>query len=151
MKKSQTIGIVSVLCLMPFATVALGEVADQQETSAKIDPQATEVLKRAANYLRQLKSFTVDATIVVKMVAADKKHEFRLQHTVSVRRPNMFAMTLKSGKWGNTIVSDGEQVYTYTPLMNYYTVKEAPERLEDLAATLRGEYNWGTEGPLFVG
>lgn len=119
-----------------FAAILLGLSATltaAQQDGEKIDPKADEIIRGVANYLRDLESFRVEISMDVHFTMEGMSQQMNSQYSVAVQRPNKLSMVLKQGMMGATIVSDGEKLYTYMPMMeNKYTVEDAPQKLGEI-------------------
>ncbi|MCH7808029.1 MAG: DUF2092 domain-containing protein [Planctomycetes bacterium] len=115
-----------------FPPVGLG--ADKKN-DPQIDPKAAEVLHRFSDYMGKAKNFRVKATMDWRFGRGDHKgrvgdeegREHRgSKYRIALERPNRFAMILKRGEVGATVVSNGEQMFTYIPHRESYTLGDAP-------------------------
>ena len=115
-----------------FAAILLGwpaTVPAAQQEGEKIDQKADEIIRESFNYLRDLETFHLELSIDIHVTMQGMNQQMNSEYHLAVQRPNKLAMVLKSGMMGSTIVSDGEKLYTYIPMMeNKYTVEDAPEK-----------------------
>lgn len=140
-------------CLLIVILLACGgQRIIAEEGPAAIAPKADGVLRSMSEYFAGLNSFTVDLSVTVKVEAEGMEREITSHYDVAMRRPNLLRIAFKSGMMGASIISDGEKVYTHLPMLNKYTVSEAPETLERLLSG-PGETvaSSGMQQMLFVG
>ena len=108
-------------------------VAAAQQEGEKIDPKADEIIRESFNYLRDLETFRLELSIDIHVTMQGMNQQMNSEYHLAVQRPNKLAMVLKQGMMGATIVSDGEKLYTYIPMMeNKYTVEDAPRKLGEI-------------------
>lgn len=119
-----------------FAVILLGlstSLTVAQQEGEKIDPKADEIIHESFNYMRDLKSFRLGISIDVNFTIQGMNQQMNSQYSLALQRPNKFALVLKSGMMGATVVSDGEKLYTSMPMMeNKYTVVDAPKTLGEI-------------------
>ena len=106
--------------------------AQTKEDQREIDPRAERVIEHVSQYYCALKSLQAEASTSVTVQAEGIKHEMSATYNIAMQRPNKFLMDLTSGMMGMTIVCDGTHVYTFMPMMNKYTVEDAPADLDSL-------------------
>jgi len=98
---------------------------------AKIDPEARKVLQRISEYFDGLESYSVNIIFTMKMELTGMKTETESTYSVAFKQPNKLAVTTKgpmalmSGK----IISDGERVYQYSPILQKVDVRPASPKL----------------------
>ncbi len=122
-------GTVAVLLACSLALAASGQ------EGAKIDSKAEAIVRKMADFVRDLETFrarlAMDMTIEVQGI----KNELGTVHRLAMERPNKLAMVLEQGMMGSTVVSDGEKIYTFVPMMGgKYVVADAPDSLEQIGA-----------------
>ena len=114
--------------------------ADKASGPDAIDPQSAALLRKMADYLTGLRSFTVRATNTLQvMLVSGEKLDFEAVSDVSVRRPDG-VRTRRTGVAGSAdFYYDGKTVTVFDRTTKFFTVTEAPSsidgmlpRLEDL-------------------
>jgi len=118
--------------LVLVAAVWLGSGSVAVAGESEVAPQAEQVMKQVSAYFTGLDSFSVEVAMAVKVQSRGMKSEMTSQYAVAMKRPNLLAMVLKRGMMGSTIVCDGERIYAYLPMLNKYTVSDAPGTLEEI-------------------
>lgn len=125
MRKSRVmargIAIACGIALIAGATALAGE-----------DPEPEEVLRQASEYVRGLKTFRVDVTSLMKVQAEGIRQEYTSRSRLVVARPGRVASLLTFGLMGGTVVCDGRRVYRYVPMLDRYSVEEAPDDIADV-------------------
>jgi hypothetical protein len=127
-----------------FAAPALA--ADTQEAPPKIDPQATQVLKRMSDYLGSLHTFKVDAQTIDEKVTTDsQKLQFVADTRIAVERPNKLRAD-RLGPVANVVFRyDGKQFTVYGNRTGYYAQVPAPATLDAAIDAARVKY--GVDAP----
>jgi peroxiredoxin len=126
--------IVGCLCKPVCAqTQEQSSAQEKQNTAANQQPKPEELLRRMADYLGNLPAFScrIESTMRVQAQGMDNrmtsKMSFRLQ------RPKRLAIVLEEGMMGTTVISDGATLWQYLPMLNQYTVQDAPADLSGIA------------------
>ncbi len=101
---------------------------DQESAESKAD----QILRQASEYISGLKSFTAELDMIMNVEAQGMKQEMTSNYSLALQRPNKLAVIMNSGMLGGTLVCDGKNVYTYTPMTRSFTTEKAPESLRDL-------------------
>lgn len=103
------------------------------EVKTVIDKKAEELLIALTTQFAGLKTVEADLNAIVRIEGPGfPKQEMPTKYTLAVERPNRFALLLKDGLTGSTVVSDGTNVTTFIPMLNRYQVGEAPKDLSGL-------------------
>jgi hypothetical protein len=97
-----------------------------------LDPQATAVVRRMADYLRSLRGFTVTTESMSEQVLEDgQKVQSIVSREVAMQHPNR----LRSERGGQlapvTFVYDGDKIMLRDVRRNVFSVTDAPNRLDD--------------------
>lgn len=117
------------------------------EVKTQIDKKAEETLRAVTAQFTGLKAVEADMSVVVRIEGPGfPKQELPSKYSLAVERPNRFALILKEGATGSTLVSDGTNVTTYVPMLNRFAISEAPK---DLSGMKEGA-NDGFGGMAFV-
>ena len=91
-----------------------------------LDPRVAEVLGPAARLLAGARSASVELVMKIRVEMEGMKQEMPSEYSLAMERPNRFALVLKSGMVGATVVSDGTNAFTYVPLLKQYLKHGAP-------------------------
>jgi thiol-disulfide isomerase/thioredoxin len=105
-----------------------------QDSKPELDRETTQILKRMAEFYKDLQTMAVELDIEMKMEMQGMRTEMEFGFEVAAERPNKLAMTSKNGALmaGLTLISDGEKVYTHMQMLNQYMVTEAGEDFEEM-------------------
>jgi len=106
--------------------------ADPEQKARGITPKADEILRKMADLSLSTKSFSADLTMVMNTQMQGAKQEMTTEYSLAAQRPNRFAMVLKKGLMGSTLVCDGAKLYTCLPMLKRYTESQAPAELSDV-------------------
>jgi peroxiredoxin/outer membrane lipoprotein-sorting protein len=106
-------------------------LAQAEDAGPPVDAPAKPVLEQFARTLRGFETlqFVMHQEMNTRMEGMRQQMSSRFE--VAVERPNRFAIRLTQGMMGTTVVSNGEKLYTYMPMMGRYQVDEAPASLEE--------------------
>jgi len=126
-------------------------------TAPEIETEAVTGLKRMGSYLRELKSFQVDANISREEVLTDgQKLQFDSRVSALVQRPNRLRLSLRSDRKERTYFFDGKTLTIWAPRLKYYATVSAPPTIVALADTLEEKFDlelplvdlfrWGMDG-----
>jgi peroxiredoxin len=107
-------------------------VPPKAPADAPMDKQVQAVLSSAIQFYAGLKSFEVHVSSDTHVEMPTMKNDMSSAFHIALERPNSFALTMKTGMMGGTMVSDGKTWITYQPMMNKYTSNDAPAELSDL-------------------
>jgi thiol-disulfide isomerase/thioredoxin/outer membrane lipoprotein-sorting protein len=97
-----------------------------------LDPHVQAILSSAAQYYDGLKSCEADVVSTTRMESALMNNEMTSSFHLALQRPASFALTMKSGMMGGTLLSDGKTWITYEPILSKYTSNEAPATVAEL-------------------
>ncbi|MFB3787283.1 MAG: DUF2092 domain-containing protein [bacterium] len=109
-----------------------------EEAAGAMDPKVDEVVKQLSSFLAGLKNYSVNVDITVLVEAQGMKQEMVTKQSLALQRPDKMAMVLKDGMMGGTVVSDGKNLYRYIPMLQAYTVEDAPESIDALSSVEPG-------------
>ncbi|HRP63725.1 MAG TPA: redoxin domain-containing protein [Phycisphaerales bacterium] len=104
--------------------------------AAKIDPKAMEVGEAALKQFRKARTTRIDITQNFIMRSPMGKQEMTSKFDFASQQPNLFAMELKEGMMGETVISDGKHLFTYIQALNCYIEAEAPAAMDDVLASV---------------
>jgi len=121
-------------CVLGFHLLA----GAAEEAPGTMDPKADAVLKQLSSYIGGLKNYSVNVDITILVEAQGMKQEMVTKQSLALQRPDKMAMILKDGMMGGTVVSDGKNLYRYIPMLQAYTVEEAPESINALSSVEPG-------------
>lgn len=136
--KMCVLGAVFAVCLLNVWAHQVSNEKPATETTlsdkgqASLDSKANQVIQQASKYISGLKSFRTEIDMIMKIEAEGMKQEMTSKYSLALQKPNKFAMVLNSGMFGGTIVCDGKDVFSYTPMIKKYTKEKAPESLSNL-------------------
>lgn len=118
--------VISLLCVA-FTAEAFGQDAPRAEPPAADGASADEVLQRVARFYQEVKTLQVKVAITheIDSEAIQQKHE--LVYEVQIKPPAHYAYRVIEEGAGVTVVSDGQQTFTYFPPLNQYIRKSVPE------------------------
>lgn len=99
---------------------------------ARIDPQATAVVRRMADYLRSRPGFTVTVDSTTEQVLPDgQRVQSLVRREVAMQHPNK----LRSERGGQlapvTFIYDGDKIMLTDQRQNVFSVTDAPNNLDD--------------------
>ncbi len=111
------------------ATAATPAVAGSGEDASR---KAKKVIQRAWKLVHDARTLrvTVDSATIIS--TGSFENEMHTVHEVAVERPNKVAAIRQRGRTGGSFASDGEDLIIHMPILNSYTVREAPESLGEL-------------------
>lgn len=97
---------------------------------ARVDAKSNEILNAVGAGLAAAKSAELELRLSVKTTNGPTPGEdLAAAYTLVVERPNKFALVLKSGTLGATIVCDGTNTVTFIPEPAMYTVQKAAKQI----------------------
>ena len=113
------------------------QLADTESGPSAIDPQSDALLKRMADYLTALPSFTVRATNTMQvMLVSGEKLDFVADSEVSVRRPDRMR-SRRAGVAGSAdFFYDGKAVTLFDRTTKFFTVNQAPPSIDHMLPVL---------------
>ena len=120
------------------AVVLLGASIVSTARAAKIDPEAEKLVQKVSDYYAGLKAFRSVLASSMKISSAEAPaidKEMKLTYDIAVDRPKRLSAVLKAGSLGATVVSDGKQLFTYSPETGKYSVQDAPATVDDILKT----------------
>lgn len=144
------------LLAVSISTVAHGLQQPQQEdeASAAVDPTAIALVKRVAEHISDSENFRARLVHAFRVSGIDASGEMAQEATYELlfQQPNLLRYEA-ADQQGETIVSDGEQMYIHFPNLNRYVQREAPDDLNGLirksdVGTIAGSGPGGFGGPL---
>ncbi len=91
-----------------------------------------DILRKVANVYKNIDTYQDKTTLVMNITAQGMEQKMKNEFSLVVERPNKLALILKLGTMGMTLVSNGQKVWTYAPMMNKYTVGEATDSFQGL-------------------
>lgn len=98
--------------------------ATEPPPAEQFDPQVRGVIEKIAALHQDVDTLQVNLEIAMAMTAGEMEQKQQTAYAISYKRPRRYALRVKSGQWSPTVVSDGEQVFTYYPTMKRYTREE---------------------------
>ena len=133
MRRASSLLLIAVFTSAWLALPAAGQAPER--TADADQPKPEELLRKMADYLGDLAAFScrVETSIHIEAKGIDNRMDSKM--TVRLERPNRLAILLEQGVMGMTVVSDGKNHFQYVPMLNRYTVKEAPADFADFNAS----------------
>jgi peroxiredoxin len=122
---------VLILVMLPLTT-ACRETANAASDEPAIEPEVREVIQALSDYYRQARTLQTEVETAMRVKAQGMDTTMSSTYQFALQRPNRIALILKSGMMGATMISDGKHFYVHLPMMNQYTMDEAPATLDDL-------------------
>lgn len=110
--------------------------ANAAQVAPVVDEKSEKVLRDMAQFYKNLKSVSMTMTSDMSMQSPTRQNQISSVFDVVFEKPNKFSMLLKSGKLGGTMVSDGDNLILYSPIVNKYIKAQAPENLSGVFGTL---------------
>jgi peroxiredoxin len=114
-----------------LVAILLATASSGAERDAKIEPKADAVLHKVADFYKDIKSFSTNASFMLNVQSTGMRREMWASYDIMLQRPNKVAMRLKDGV-GATVISDGQKLFTLIPSINKYTEKDAPATVEEI-------------------
>lgn len=97
-------------------------------------PKPEALLRQMADYYANLPAFSCKINVGIHLQAPGRDHQMDTKLTARLERPNRIALVVDEGQLGMTLISDGKQLWQYLPMLNRYTVREAPQDLSEVVA-----------------
>jgi hypothetical protein len=111
----------------PVNTAAKGD------TEQRINPKATELLRKMSDYLGSQKAFTVHASFSEEVVLVDgQKVGYESSSQLSLRRPDRFRADRHGVKENLTLYYDGKTMTLFQKGPNFYAVEPAPPTVDTM-------------------
>lgn len=120
-----------IACLAFFALTAPSAPADPG-----IDSKSREILENVSKYYSNLPSLTVKHRMDFKVVSGSREDEWSTHFSIAMRRPNRLALELNSGRFGQTVISDGGEMLLYTPFEGNYRIADAADDFGGILRTM---------------
>jgi peroxiredoxin len=114
-----------------FAADAVPSAGPKPGT-VKLDPQVQNILTAASQFYTARKSFEADLASTTHVEASTMKSEMTSSFHLAVQPPASFALVIKTGMPGGTLISDGKTWITFVQYLNKYTSNDAPASLSEL-------------------
>lgn len=116
----------------PAAAPAKGPAS----SASQIDEKAGQIMKNVGAFYKNMKGFSQTMSTEMNISTSSKQTSVASVFKVAFGRPNKLHMRLESGKMGGQMISDGDTVYLYTPVLNRYMTVPAPENLAKIFDTI---------------
>ncbi len=104
--------------------------------STPVEEKASQIVKNVGAFYKNMKGFTQTMSTEMRVSASTKQMSMASVFKVAFARPNKLFLNLESGRMGGQMVSDGNTVYLYTPVLNKYMKVPAPEDLSKIFETI---------------
>jgi peroxiredoxin len=122
------------------------------KSGGKVDkgqPKPEDVLRKMCDYLGNLPAFSCRIHTTIQLKARGVDNSTQTNMDVRLERPNRLAVLVEGDILGMSVVSDGKKLTRYMPMLNRYTVTDAPADLAGLAeAAAAGGSMMGLSGLL---
>lgn len=89
-----------------------------------------ELLQSIAKAYREIKTYRDETEQHLSIVSREKENNVNIHYAFVLERPNKFAAITMTEKAGLTIISNGEKIWIYVPVLKSYMVVKTPENLE---------------------
>jgi hypothetical protein len=125
--------VVTLFALVAFALSTTVPAETRAEAPA-VDPAATEILKRMADFLGSLKQFSVHTQNTLEdLLISGHRIDVDVSSDVMVSRPNKLRAERRGDLQVNQVFYyDGKSLTLYNPPSNVFATKPAPDTFEDL-------------------
>ena len=110
--------------------------AKDAASATQMDEKTSQIMKSVGAFYKNMKGFTQTMSTEMKVSTSTTQQSLNSVFKVAFARPNKFYMNLESGRMGGQMVSDGNTVYLYTPVLNRYMSFPAPEDLTKVFDTI---------------
>jgi len=87
-----------------------------------------------ADFYANLPAVSCTIQVAIHLQAPGRDHRMDTKLTARLERPNRIALQVDEGQLGMTLISDGKQLWQYLPMLNRYTVQDAPPSLSEVVA-----------------
>ena len=91
----------------PSATNTIAAEPEKKANAA--DPRATELLRKAAAFMEQQKTFKLAVSVGMHVEIQGRKKDLQSEYLLSVARPDRLALRLKEGEDGLLLITDGKE------------------------------------------
>lgn len=95
--------------ILPIQLAAGGE-------PEQVDPKAQAVLRKLAEHLQELRSFSVEMRMSMDAEGAGIKQKYDTKHQVAVKKPDKLALISRGSIMGHTVIYDGKTCYARDPM-----------------------------------
>lgn len=121
-------GVTNVPVSVPVVTAAVASVS-----APAPDPRVGKVLMALATHLQSSRRFRCDVSFLITSGMEGMKQEISATYALAVEKPNLLALRHLRGMAGNSVICNGKQLVTYSPVLNRYEESEAPQSFEQLS------------------
>ena len=135
--------------LLAVALATAGLFVAPVRADDDVDAKTKDVLKKVGALYKDAKSMHADLAIEGTMESdGQDKRDIKVNATIDMKRPNMFAIHAtvnKDEKMGVDVVSDGKTFFIHARRLKQYTEKSAPSKLPDIGRAMLslGQQNTG--------
>jgi len=114
--------------LIPLLLVITLFAPGVQAESSKVDPAASEILKRMTDYLGAVQQFTVHTQNTLEdLVASGHRVDLDVSAKVIISRPNKIRSERKGDLVDQVFYYNGETLTLFNPSHNVYSTEKAPD------------------------
>ena len=114
------------------APVSTGTVATVSALSS-LDPRVGKALMALATHLQSARNFRCEVSFLISSGMEGMKQEISATYALSAEKPNCLALRHLRGMSGNSVICNGKRLFTYSPVLNRYEEREAPQTFEQLS------------------
>ena len=86
-----------------------------------------------ADFYKTAKTISLSADVEIHMQAKGMYNRMSSKSTIVAQKPNRIAIRGDGGMAGTDLISDGQTLVTFIPMMKQYSESDAPESLDELA------------------
>ncbi len=122
------VAVTNVPVAAPVATAAVAAVS-----APAPDPRVGKVLMALATHLQSSRRFRCDVSFLITSGMEGMKQEISATYALAAEKPNLLALRHLRGMAGNSVICNGKQLFTYSPVLNRYEENEAPRSFEQLS------------------
>jgi thiol-disulfide isomerase/thioredoxin len=124
--------ILSVTLAAVSLAATAGRAVAADAVAPQLDAKADAIVRAFCTHVQALPRFTCELTLTMKTASEGMKQEIETTYGFAMEKPNKMALRHKRGMAGNTVVSDGTNLFTCLGMVNRYEEKKAPATLEEL-------------------
>lgn len=107
-----------------------------------IDPAAIRALARMGNYLRSLKSFSLQANdSTEELLGSGRKVQLLTTVELQARKPDRLRADVMTDRKARTIFYDGKNFTVYAPETGYYATVAAPPTIGEVLTAVEDKYD----------
>ena len=129
LKTGMTVTLMVIAGIVLLAVITPGVLAQE----AGVDPKAAQILKRMADYLGNLNTFSVHTQNTIEdLVDAGPRVDIDISASVVVSRPDKLHAERKGGLLDQVFFYDGKTLTLFNPSDGVYASEPAPATIEEM-------------------